>query len=153
MASGFWYLEDGRCFARNVAWMTHLLKMIIREMKELPAAELFCQYLEQFVPDSESEFNGYGGFIRKKTGENIMMVFDLREFTPENQNYFWRASQQALKKLVIQADSPAAEDVFLLKKLLDMHKRIIQGEAPEKLSDTGSYIEPYSGKKVGPGWI
>ena len=152
MASGFWYLEDGRCLARRMSWMAHLLEIITNEMKNIKGAELFYEYLKPFVPDQDDESNGYGGFIRKSTGENVMMVLDLREFTPENRAYFWQAAQQTMQKLILQGEAQQEGDVFLLRLLLDMHKRINKGEAPEMLSDTGKHIEPYSGIKAGPGW-
>jgi hypothetical protein len=152
MASGFWYLEDGRCFARRMSWMAHLMELITNELKEIEGAGLFYEYLKKFVPDQDDESNGYGGFIRKRTGENIMMVLDLREFTPENRAYFWQATQQALQKLILKGNEQHQGDIVLLKLLLDMHKRIKKGESPEKLSDTGKHIEPYNGLKAGPGW-
>lgn len=152
MASGFWYLEDGRCFAKRMSWMAQLMELITNELKEIEEAELFYDYLKDFVPDQDDESNGYGGFIRKSTGENIMMVLDLREFTLENRAYFWQATQKALQKLIIKANMQYEGDITLLRLLLDMHKRIKKGEAPEKLSDTGKNVKPYSGIKAGPVW-
>ena len=151
MASGFWYLEDGRCFASRVENMGFFLSLINYEIEKIEGAKAFAKYLIQFVPNDEDIPNGYGGFIRMETSESIMQVFDLREFTIENQNYFWQGTQNALKKL-IQADDPNLNGAIdNLRVLLDMHKRITKGEHPNELSDIR---EPYplSGKKLGPGW-
>ncbi|MFK8009594.1 MAG: hypothetical protein AB8H03_24750 [Saprospiraceae bacterium] len=151
MASGFWYLEDGRCFAQRVEGMGYFLSFINSEIEKIEGAKPFSEYLSQFVPDDNDIPNGYGGFIKIDTNESIMQVFDLREFTIENRNYFWQGTQSALTKL-IQADDSSFEGVIdSLKLLLEMHKRITKGESPNELNDIR---EPYplSGKKLGPGW-
>ena len=151
MASGFWYLEDGRCFARSVQGMGYFLSFINTEIEKIEGAKPFSEYLSQFVHDDEDIPNGYGGFIRFDTNENIMQVFDLREFTIENRNYFWQGAQSALTKL-IQASNSNFEGVIVnLKILLDMHKRITKGEPPNELSDIREPY-PWSGKKLGSGW-
>lgn len=151
MASGFWFLEDGRCFARRVESMGYFLKFINTQIEKIEGAKPFSEYLSQFIPDDNDIPNGYGGFIKTDTNQNIMQVFDLREFTIENQNYFWDGVQSALTKL-IQTNDPNLEGVIdNLKILLDMHKRITKREHPNELSDIR---EPYplSEKKLGPGW-
>ncbi len=97
------------------------------------------------------EYNGYGGFIRKSTNEHIMINIDLREFTLENRIFFWKGAQKALQKLILTDKEENEENIFLLKILLDMHKRIKQGEDPELLNHLVS-TTPYSGEKKGPGW-
>lgn len=153
MASGFWYLEDGRCFAKKWSLMFNLLDLINKEIKLIEGADQFATYLDYHIWDAENdEYNGYGGFIRKRTEEDVSINMDLREFSDANRKYFWEAAQNALNKLIIANDESNEGVVFYLKILLDMHKRIKQGEAPESLSDTGAHIEPFSGEKKGPGW-
>lgn len=152
MASAFWYLEDGRGFAQRWTGMFYLLKLINTEIRLLKGAEAFAQYLDYFIWDEETdEYNGHGGFIRASTNEDINIDIDLREFTPENRAFFWKGSQAALKKLIKANDESNIEMIYLLKHLLDMHKRIKQGEDPQTLNDL-VINEPYSGLKKGPGW-
>lgn len=152
MASGFLYLEDGRCFARRMSWIGYLLGLINNEIKLIEGAELFSKYLEYFIPNENDESNGYGGFIKKDTNEHIMLVLDLREFTKTNQKYFWIGAQNAVKRLITSDGEQQKDNIELLKILLDMHKSITRGENPALLSDTGVNIRPYSGEKKGPGW-
>lgn len=153
MASGFWYLEDGRCFAKKWSLMFNLLSLINKEIKAIEDANKFAEYLDYYIWDAENdEYNGYGGFIRKSTGEDILINLDLREFTDKNRRYFWKAAQEVLNKLIITNNESNEDVINHLKILRDMHKRIQQGEAPELLSDTGEHIEPFSGQKKGPGW-
>ncbi|MFK8037487.1 MAG: hypothetical protein AB8B74_04305 [Crocinitomicaceae bacterium] len=151
MASAFWTLEDGRGFSRRWAWMADILKHITKELECIEGAKEFYKYLSYFVIDEENgdEYNGHGGFIRGN--ENIMFDFDLRTFTPANRAYFWKASQNALRKLLLSQDKKYEGDIFLLTVLLDMHKRIKKGEAPEELNHYNTTI-PESNEKHGPGW-
>ncbi|AWH86048.1 hypothetical protein HYN59_13415 [Flavobacterium album] len=152
MASTFWYLEDGRGFARRWSGMFYMLKLINNEIKLINGAEDFSQYLDHYIWDEEAdEYNGYGGFIRASTSEDIMPEIDLREFTETNRNYFWKGAQNALRKLIIANDEKYEGIIFLMKNLLDMHKRIKRGENPQLLNHLKN-IEPYSGEKKGPGW-
>jgi len=151
MASAFWTLEDGRGFARRWAWMAYMLKLIVDELKTIEGAEEFYSYLEKFVYREENgdEYNGYGGFIRGD--ENIMFNFDLRTFTPKNRDFFWKATQQVLKRLKTGSDDKDEGDVFLFTTLLDMHKRIKKGENPIELNHL-SIIKPEPEERLGPGW-
>lgn len=151
MASVFWTLEDGRGFSRRWSWMADMLKHITEELETIEGAEEFYKYLVYFVIDEENgdEYNGHGGFIR--ANENIMFDFDLRTFTPENRGYFWQASQNALRNLLVLEDKKYEGDIFLLTELLDMHKRIKKGEAPEELNHY-NIIQPEPNEKRGPGW-
>ncbi|GGB65377.1 hypothetical protein GCM10007424_01630 [Flavobacterium suaedae] len=150
MASGFWYLEDGRGFCRRWSWMNYMLKLINDEIKLLDGAEDFYNYLIKLVMTDEDEYNGFGGFFREGIEGSIMFVFDLREFTPENRAYFWKATQMALAKL-IKNDSEKEEIIFLIKILLKMHKAIKRRENPELLNHL-IITQPYSGERKGPGW-
>ena len=151
MASAFWTLEDGRGLARRWTGMAYMLELITNELKEIKGAEAFYEYLEKFVYREENgdEYNGYGGFIRKD--KNIMLNFDLRSFAPKNRDYFWQATQNALKKIKIQSDKQNEGIEFLLTTLLDMHKRIKNGEDPMLLNDM-RIIEPDSKEQLGPEW-
>lgn len=150
MASAFWTLEDGRGFARRWSVMAYMLELITDELKTIKDAEEFYRYLERFVYRERNGdlYNGFGGFIRDS--ENIMFNFDLRTFTPENQEFFWKATQRALTKLKMEEDSQEGI-IFLLTTLLDMHKRIKKGENPMLLNDL-KVIEPEPLVKFGPGW-
>ena len=107
--------------------------------------------MEKYVYREEKgdEYNGYGGFIREN--ENIMFNFDLRSFAPVNREYFWKAAQRALTKLIVQKDDKYEGIIFLLTTLLDMHKRIKKGEDPMELNHM-RIIEPEPNEKLGPGW-
>ncbi len=153
MASGFWYLKDGRGFAKRLRWMIRLMEEIHPVLALNPKAKPFADYLNQYIPTEDHEFNGYGGFYHKNTGETVMMIIDFREFTEENQRYFWEAAQQRLDQLLHTAEKDQ-EDVTLielLQELLDMNRRINQREDPMQLNNM-SIITPPTGKKVGPGW-
>lgn len=95
------------------------------------------------------EYNGYGGFIRGN--ENIMFNFDLRSFAPKNREYFWQATQNALTKIKIQDDKNNDGIESLLTILLDMHKRIKNGEDPMRLNDMRT-VASEPAEKLGPGW-
>ncbi|MFP9098859.1 hypothetical protein ACLI09_07385 [Flavobacterium sp. RHBU_24] len=151
MASAFWYLEDGRGFARRWSSMAYMLRFITDELKTIKGAEAFYDYLEPFVFREEKgdEYNGYGGFIRND--ESVMFNFDLRSFAPQNRDFFWMAAQNALVKLIVANDKENEGFIFLLTQLLDMHKQIIRGENPMLLNHL-TIIEPERGEKLGPGW-
>ena len=80
-----------------------------------------------------------------------MLNFDLRSFAPKNRDYFWQATQNALKKIKIQSDKQNEGIEFLLTTLLDMHKRIKNGEDPMLLNDM-RIIEPEPKEQLGPEW-
>lgn len=151
MASAFWTLEDGRGFARRWSWMSNMLLRITDELKTIEGAEAFYDYLEKFVYRDENgdEYNGYGGFNRG--AESIMLNFDLRTFTPENREFFWKATQMALSKLKISPDPQNEDAIALLIDLLDMNKRIRKGEDPMLLNHMSS-VAPQPPEKLGPGW-
>lgn len=152
MASTFWYLEDGRCFTRRWSLMFYMLELVNDEIREIEEAWAFSEYLNYFIWDEkDDEYNGYGGFIRTSTGEDIMPSIDLREFIPENRRYFWIGTQRALRKLINANDVENEEMIHLFKTILDMHKRITKGENPQLLNDL-IVTELYSGDKKGPGW-
>ncbi len=140
MASGFLTLEDGRCFARRMWLVTNILHLINEELKKIPNTREFSLFLEEYIPDPDDESNGYGGFIRKETGESIMVDIDLRELAPENRTFFWQAAQKALNKQHTENLTEEKSDIFLLTYLLDMHKRIVKGEPYWELSDCGKNI-------------
>ena len=107
MASAFWYLEDGRAFARRWSYMFYMLELINNEIKLIKGAEEFSKYLDHYIWDEDvDEYNGHGGFIRASTGESIMPNLDLREFAKENRDFFWRGTQNALNKLIRKNDNP-----------------------------------------------
>lgn len=152
MASAFWYLEDGRGFARRWTGMFYMLELINDEIKLIKGAEQFSEYLARYIWDADVDiYNGHGGFIRASTNESIMLNIDLREFTEINRQYFWQGAQNALRNLITANDEKNDWMVYLLKNLLDMHKRIRRGEDPQLLNHL-IRTEPYSGLKKGPGW-
>jgi len=132
--------------------MFDMLKLINDEIKLLDGAKPFSEYLDYYIWDEEKdEYNGHGGFIRASTGESIIPNLDLREFNEENRDFFWRGAQIALNKLISVNDESNDGTIFLFKILLDMHKRVKRREDPQLLNHL-ICIEPYSGKKKGPGW-
>lgn len=151
MASAFWYLEDGRGFARHWSSMAYMLRFITDELKTIKGAETFYDYLEPFVFREErgDDYNGYGGFIRND--ESMMFNFDLRSFAPQNRDFFWMATQKALTKLIVATDNENEGFIFLLTQLLDMHKQILRGGNPMLLNHL-TIIEPEPDEKLGPGW-
>ncbi|MEO1513427.1 MAG: hypothetical protein AAFV95_00395 [Bacteroidota bacterium] len=152
MASGFWYLQDGRGYARTVRFMVDLFEEIYNELASMETAREFAAYLSQYLFTDDHEFNGYGGYYHKETGESVMMHIDFREFTAENQALFWQAAQSRLNKL-IRCNAPKDEQLIEeLKLLLDMNKRAKRGEDPMLLNHMRG-IEPPSGERKGPGWL
>lgn len=66
MASGFWYLEDGRCFAKRWDLMFYMLDVINKEIKLIKGARQFAEYIDYYIWDSKNdEYDGHGGFIRE----------------------------------------------------------------------------------------
>jgi hypothetical protein len=151
MASGFWILEDGRGFSRRYSWMAEMLKRIVEELQHLEGANDFYEYLNYMVPNEHDEPNGHGGYIKASNGESAMIDFDLREFTAQNQNFFWSAAQKALKKCILLKIEENDGIIYLLTTLMDMNKRIDKKEDPALLNHLSTTM-PYSGKKAGPGW-
>ena len=151
MASAFWYLEDGRGFARRYNAMAKMLEYIVSELQHLEGASDFYDYLSEMVPSENDEPNGHGGFIKSATGESVMLNLDLRSFTLENQTFFWKATQKALQKLILAKKEENEGMIFLLTTLLDMKKRINKKEDPMLLNHLTVTI-PYEGEKLGPGW-
>ncbi len=151
MASGFWILEDGRGFSRRYSWMAEMLKRIVEELQHLEGANDFYEYLSYMVPSNDDEPNGHGGYIKASNGESFMIDFDLREFTLENQIFFWKATQIALRKCILIKNNENEGYIDLLTILMDMKKRIDKKEDPALLNHLTTTI-PYSGKKSGSGW-
>jgi hypothetical protein len=151
MAAGFWYLEDGRCFLRRFSRMSYMLKQIVSELYTVSEAHGFAVYLDGFVLKENDEPNGYGGFYNRLTGESVMQVFDLREFTNNNQIQFWNALQRVITKLKAIKTPEADEQSILFIMLMDMHKSICKGEPPELLNHCIE-VKPKSNKKLGPDW-
>jgi len=149
MASAFWYLRDGRGFARRVQLMMDLMASIHEELKENSKAEAFFIYLKRYVPKGNFELNGHGGFFYLKTGKEEMMNIDFREFTPKNQTFFWQAAQSKLGKLRIA--SPNEPFTKQLQELVEMNHKAKRGEHPMEHSDLNRII-PATYKKRGPGW-
>ncbi len=148
MASAFWYLEDGRCYAEKWSVMFYMLRIINDEIRLIEDGKPFSQYLDYYIWDEEKdEYNGFDEFYRTSSDEMVMLEIDLREFTETNKEYFWKGSQIALAKLIITNDESKEGVIHYLKILLDMHKSIKKGEKPDN-----DDIEPFSGKKKGPGW-
>lgn len=132
--------------------MFYMLELINDEIKLIKGAEQFSEYLARYIWDADVDiYNGHGGFIRASTNESIMLNIDLREFTEINRQYFWQGAQNALRNLITANDEKNDWMVYLLKNLLDMHKRIRRGEDPQLLNHL-IRTEPYSGLKKGPGW-
>jgi hypothetical protein len=157
MASGFIILKDGRCFSRR--WTTHdyVINLVIKELSGSNDKEVieFKNWLLTLLPAEEDEYNGYGGFLRKSTGENIQRRLDLRELTVQNQELFWSALQNTLTKLITNKDAENADkdSLTLLRHLLKMKHLADIGDDPDNLSDwQKGYIEPSSNKRSGPGW-
>src|SRR5688500_7271935 len=116
MASTFWYLEDGRGFARRWTGMFYMLELINDEIKLIKVAEQLSKYLDHYIWDADVDtYNGHGGFIRASTNETVMLDIDLREFTEVNQQYFWKGAQNALHRLIIANDEKNEWMVYLLK--------------------------------------
>ncbi len=151
MASGFWYLKDGRGFSVKVQWMIKMMEEIYSELVLNPEAQEFANYLSQYIPTEKYNLNGYGGFYNQETGENTMMEIDFREFTKENQEHFWKATQKRLNTIIQRSDSDDEMIIQLLKELLDMNKRANKGENPTELNHMRDVL-PSTGKKSGPGW-
>lgn len=149
MASTFWYLENGRCFAHRWSVMFYILRLINDEIRVMEGGQTFSAYLDYYIWNEEKdEYNGFGGFYRTATDEMIMPEIDLREFTPANTKLFWKGAQNAFAKLIANNNKTKEDIIHYLKILLDMYKDIKKGEKPNK----DEYIKPYSGEKKGPGW-
>jgi hypothetical protein len=149
MASAFWTLEDGRTFAMRCMTMAHMLDLITGEMRSIQGANDFYVYLERYVCHEENGDipNGYGGFIRGD--DNIMFNFDLREFAPQNRQYFWEAAQNVMNHLLVVNEGQGVLPFFRI--LLDMHKRINRGEDPMLLNHLRMVL-PETNERAGPGW-
>ncbi|MDW7692880.1 hypothetical protein R9C00_10895 [Flammeovirgaceae bacterium SG7u.111] len=147
MPSAFWILEDGRTFSSRWSGLNYVLEYITDELKDMPGAEEFYEYLEEFVYREEKydSSNGYGGFIRDE--EDIMFNFDLRTFAPKNRRYFWEAAQNAL----INRQGKKASKKPILNSLLLMHEAVERGEDPMLLNNS-SIVHPDPNEKHGPGW-
>jgi hypothetical protein len=144
MASGFWYLKDGRGFTRRWTSVVAMLEEILTELKLDNEATEFADYLSSlYIPTEEDEYNGY------------MHTIDFREFTPINQELFWKAAQKRVSKLInvnkVAPDEYREYRIFLLTELLDMNKKAGKGEDPMKLNHM-TIITPPTGIKSGPGW-
>ncbi len=151
MASGFWFLKDGRGFARRITIMINLMKQIHKELSLMEDAKAFSDYLTMYIFTDDHELNGHGGFYNKTTGESVMMDIDFREFTKHNQDLFWQASQQCLNKMIQKNKIKDRVLIKELKILLDMNRRASRGENPIKLNHMRD-ITPPTGEKKGPGW-
>lgn len=151
MPSGFWYLKDGRGFAKRIRIMILLMEEIVSELELDDKAMEFANYLRKYIPTEKHELNGYGGFYNTETGENTMMIIDFREFTRENQKLFWDAAQRKVGKLIKNSGKKDEIKILLLREVLDMNKRANKGEDPMKLNNMRT-LEPPTGLKKGPGW-
>jgi len=124
MASSFWYLDDGRSFARRTSIMMEMISLIHKELSRIEDAKEFSNYISKFVPDENCESNGFSGFYNLETKGNVELNFDLREFTKENISFFWAAVLKAKKN--IQDENSVLSNMFSI--LLDMNSRIKRNE-------------------------
>jgi hypothetical protein len=155
MASGFIILEDGRCLARTWTVYNYILELVISELTEDTKEAEFRNWLQTLIPNENDEYNGYGGFIKHDTGEEVQRWLDLRELTKENQQLFWVALQHSLNGLrkASKGNNDNDDTIELLKTLLKMKHLSDIGDNPNKLTDwKDGYVEPPSGKRTGPGW-
>ena len=136
MASAFWYLEDGRGFARRWTGMAYMLELITDELENLEEASTLHNFLEPLVFREARGYlsNGFGGFVRE--GKSIMFNFDLRSFTPQDRSLFWVAAENAYERLEYADHSDDRAIKMLFETLLDMNRRVRKGEDPKLLSDT-----------------
>jgi hypothetical protein len=153
MPSGFIILSDGRCLAPRYTGYDYLPELAMGEMSDESEEGVFKAWLKTCIPAEGDIENGFGGFIKPLTHENIMRQLDLRELTPANQDRFWAALQRALEKLVLTADEKHDGVIYLLKKILRMRRLVEIKDDPDHLSDwRQGYMTPPTGKKIGPGW-
>jgi hypothetical protein len=153
MASGFIILSDGRCLAPRYTGFDYLLELAIGEMRTDCDEGDFRQWLQTRIPSEGDIENGYGGFVKASTNENILRNLDLRELTPANQERFWCALQRAVRKLILARDERYDGILYLLKRILRMRRLTRIKDDPDHLSDwRAGIIEPSTGAKAGPGW-
>ena len=157
MASGFIILRDGRSLARRWTAYDYIIELVIDKLskKRLKEADDFKNWLQALLPNPDDIYNGFGGFIRKDTGENVERWLDLRELTEENQQLFWESLQESLRELILDKQNQEYNShiIFILKYFLRMKKLADIGDDPTNLSDwRDGYVTPSTNKKVGPGW-
>jgi hypothetical protein len=154
MASGFIILKDGRCLVRRWTTYDYIIELVIENLRNEGKDKPLKEWLRTLIPEEDDEYNGYGGFIKKSTGEEVQRWLDLREMTKENQALFWLALQRAVTTLIAISDNEAnQENIALLKLMLKMKHLADIGDNPDNLSDwRPGDVEPPTGRQIGPGW-
>ena len=77
MPSFFLTLEDGRCVARRYTGYDYLIELAMEEMKDDGEEGEFKAWLRTRIPSEGDLENGFGGFIKPVTHENIMRNLDF----------------------------------------------------------------------------
>jgi hypothetical protein len=151
MASGFIILKDCRCLARRWTIYDYLIELVIDDLSYLQDSKAieFKHWLQTLIPKENDEYNGYGGFIRQETGEDVQRWLDLRELTEENQQLFWKSLQLRLRKLITSPEKDKNDDlIWLLKYFLRMKRLTDIRDNPDNLTDwRKGHATPASAKK------
>jgi hypothetical protein len=147
MPSGFLKLPDGRMLIRREEIYDDLFEAIIVELRKVPCAEAFADWMQSQIPGPDDlPYLGYGAWRRAVDGEIIARDIDLRGLTDENIRLFCQGAKEAAKQ--IQEGDRYARS---LRDLAEMIERMERGEPPLLMSDS-PYLIPSAPERIGPGW-
>ncbi len=153
MASGFIILKDGRCFAPRWTGYDEIMRIAIKELKELEAGVSLAEWLSTRIPadDLPDDHEMGWGFVDNRINDTVSRELDLRSLTSDNQTLFWRAIQIGKAKLskLGEAYSYLSPDFF--DGFYQMYELAEKGAPPLEFSDWRVLADPCE-EKNGPGW-
>ena len=153
MASGFIVYKDGRCFAPRWTGYDEIIRIAIRELKEIENGHALADWLIMQIPATEdADVIEMGwGFIDPRVGETVNRNLDLRSLTEENQRLFWKATQNARIKIAKAETDYSTISSDLFNRYYQMFELSEKGEPPMELNDWRVLADPCT-EKNGPGW-
>ncbi|WP_299256185.1 hypothetical protein [uncultured Aquimarina sp.] len=153
MASGFIILKDGRCFARRWTGYDEILKIVIKELRELEGGKPLAKWLKVIIPNDNltDEMEAGWGFLDLESDEWISRKLDLRSLTKENQELFWEAIQRGKINLNYQGQGYSILSPDYFQEFYEMCELAEKGEPPMQLTHWNKLADPCN-EQNGPGW-
>jgi hypothetical protein len=156
MANGFFIFKDRSCFATRWTGYDEIVRIAIKELRELENGQDLADWLSSIVPKEyiHNDENQWGtGFINPDTNEMFVgKELDLRSLTEKNQDLFWRALKIGYEKLISQKKNYSylnPERLYELLKRSDLVNK--NNENPIEHSDL-NVLADKNFEKLGPGW-
>lgn len=155
MANGFFILEDRSCFLTRWTGYDEIIRIAVRELKNIENGKDLADWLSTRVPKEyiHNDTNQWGtGFVNPKTNEIfIEKELDLRSLTKKNQSLFWLALRTGYKTLKLEKELYSYLNPERLNQLLKISDLVNKNDNPLDHSDW-DVLADKDYPKLGPGW-